>query len=49
MVWCKASGEWVPVLSMQALLDCAEFENNAIPKGHPELQCLDASGNQVSW
>ncbi|MCC2594355.1 hypothetical protein LKO27_13170 [Tessaracoccus sp. OS52] len=49
VIWGEVDGEWGIVMSMQALLDCAEFENNDIPKGHPELQCLDTSGAQVDW
>lgn len=48
-VWSKAGGSWATVLEMQAVLDCAEFENNFVPKGSPDLTCLDASGEVVAW
>lgn len=49
IIWGESGDAWGVLLSMQALLDCAEFENNDIPKGHPELECLDESGAQVDW
>ncbi len=49
VVWSKAGGSWATVLEMPAVLDCAEFENNYIPPGSPDLSCLDASGNVVAW
>lgn len=49
VVWAGNGGAWGPVLSMQALLPCTEFSNNAVPQGHPELECLDDAGAQTDW
>lgn len=49
VVWGDIGGTWGPVLEMQAELPCSEFENNAIPEGHPSLQCTDEAGALVSW
>lgn len=48
-VWSKAGGSWAAVLEMQAVIPCAEFENNFVPPGSPDLSCLDDSGNVVDW
>ena len=48
-IWGKVGGKWETLMAMQSVVECTEMKVNNIPKGIPELPCLDANGNLTDW
>lgn len=48
-VWGKGESGWGVKMAMQAVIPCAEFEANLIPKGAPGLQCITQDGQTVDY
>ncbi|MDO5735587.1 MAG: hypothetical protein Q4P15_03845 [Propionibacteriaceae bacterium] len=48
-IWGIVGGQWETIMAMQTVVDCTEMQGNNIPKGIPDVPCLDAAGELVDW
>ncbi len=48
-IWGKVGGTWKTLMTMQSVVECTEMASNGIPKGIPDVPCLDGSGNDIAW
>ncbi len=48
-IWGKQDGQWAPLLVMQSVVECTDMANNDIPRGLPDIPCLDGKDNVVNW
>lgn len=48
-IWGKVGGEWQSIMTMQSVVECTEMKANNIPKGLPDIPCLDANGDLADW
>ncbi|MEO7588784.1 MAG: hypothetical protein ABIS84_12245 [Arachnia sp.] len=48
-IWGRVGGTWKTLMSMQSVVECTEMAANNIPKGLPDIPCLDAGGDLTDW
>ncbi|RMB61216.1 hypothetical protein [Tessaracoccus antarcticus] len=48
-IWGKVDGKWETLMAMQSVVECTEMADNNIPKGLPDIPCLDAGGALATW
>lgn len=48
-IWGVVGGQWTTVMAMQSVAACTDMEANNIPKGLPDIPCLDADGEIADW
>lgn len=48
-VWGKANGAWETLLVMQSPVPCTDMASAGIPKGLPDISCLDSDGHVTAW
>lgn len=48
-IWGIVGGQWETIMAMQSVVDCADMQLNNIPKGIPDIPCVDANGDTVDW
>ncbi len=48
-IWGKVGGTWETIMAMQSVVECNEMKVNNIPKGLPDIPCLDANGDLADW
>lgn len=48
-IWGKVGGQWETLMVMQSIVECTDMANNGIPKGLPDIPCLDSAGNVTDW
>lgn len=48
-IWGKVGGQWETLMVMQSVVECTDMANNGVPKGLPDIPCLDSSGNVIDW
>lgn len=48
-IWGKVGGQWETLLVMQSAVACTDMASNGIPKGLPDITCLDSGDNLTDW
>lgn len=48
-IWGKQGGQWESLMVMQSVVECTDMAGNGIPKGLPDIPCLDSAGNITDW
>lgn len=48
-IWGKQGGQWETLMVMQSVVECTDMANNGVPKGLPDIPCLDSAGNVTDW
>lgn len=48
-IWGKVGGQWTTLMAMQSVAECSLMEDNSVPKGLPDIPCLDAKGDVTDW
>lgn len=48
-IWGVVGGKWETVMTMQSIVACTDMAANNIPKGLPDIPCLDTDGEVADW
>lgn len=48
-IWGKSNGQWETLMVMQSVVECTDMAGNQIPRGLPDIPCLDEAGDVVDW